>query len=213
MKKIGLMIFVLCIGLSISWAQDTREQHITKLILDKKKKESFYNDRRDSTLALYVDTLILKDNASLQFYGLKDVKLVVKHAEIGKKASISGIGTQNNASNFDIQMNIRQLGSLFVAARGIDANNGVRTHPNGDGGNVKFVYHKDGITPQTDNKKAKNYLHIDASAGGRTTNPQAEIRIIMDRASSGMARVGGLPQGQVYSGSPGRNGKVTIEAM
>lgn len=213
MKNIPLIIFGIFLGLSMVMGQENREQHISKLVLDKKKKESFHNDRRDSTLTLRIDTLILKDNASLQFYGLKDVKLIVNYAEIGKKAFISGISAKNNASNFDIEMNIQKLGSLFVVARGHDAMNGMRTDPNGDGGDVKFVYKKDGITPQTDNRKGKNYLYIDASAGGRAVNPQADIRIIMDRVASGIPRVGGLPQGQVYSGSAGREGKVTIEGL
>lgn len=211
MKKIGFILLGIWIGLSTSFAQEGREQHIQKLTLDKKEKESFRSERRDSTLTLYIDTLILKDHASLQFYALKKVKIIVKHAEIGKRASISGVGAKNNATNFDIQMNIQQLGSLFVVARGLDANNGTRTHPNGDGGDVKFVYHHEGIAPQTDNKRAKNYLHIDASAGGRAVTPQTEVRVIMDRIAMGAPRIGGLPQGQVYSGSPGRDGKVSIE--
>lgn len=217
MKKGILIVFGILLGLSATYAQESRQEHIPKLVLDKKKKESFRSSSKDSTLTLHIDTLILKDNASLQFYGLKDVKLIVKHAEIGKKAYISGIGAKNNASNFDIEINIQSLGSLYVVARGHDAMNGMRTDPNGDGGNVRFTYDKTGITPQTDNKKGKNYLLIDASAGGYSVNPQSEIRLIMDRIATGTAaglpRVGGLPQGQVYSGSPGRDGKVTIEGM
>src|SRR5690606_37301981 len=83
--------------LSIGYAQ---EEHIARVELGKKKKKTF--NSRDSSAVIYIDTLIMKDKSSLQFYGKKDVKLVVKHAEIGKNAFISGMGGQNNASNFDI---------------------------------------------------------------------------------------------------------------
>lgn len=213
MKNILWIVLGIFMGLSSAYAQEGREKHISKLVLDKKKRESFYNDRKDSTLILRIDTLILNDNASLQFYGLKDVKLVVNHAEIGKKAFISGIGSKNNASNFDIEMNVQKLGSLFVVARGHDAISGMRTDPNGDGGNVRFAYSPAGITPQTDNRRGKNHLHIDASGGGRAINPQTDVRMIMERVGSGIPRVGGLPQGQVYSGSAGRDGKVSVEVL
>src|SRR5690606_2050603 len=68
----------------------TGDLHITKLVLNKKEKKIF-NDRDSSTI-VHIDTLIMKDKSSLQFYGKKDVKLFVRYAEIGDKAFISGQG-------------------------------------------------------------------------------------------------------------------------
>src|SRR5690606_29895372 len=148
--------------------------------------------------------------SSLQFYGKKDVKLVVKHAEIGKNAFISGMGGQNNASNFDIDINLQKLGSLYVIARGQDAMNGTKTHPNGDGGTVNFKYDPSGITPQSDEKKQTGYVYIDVSAGGRAINPVTDLNQIYSHIAMSAAGLRGMPQGQVYTGSPGKEGKATI---
>lgn len=191
--------------LSIGYAQ---EEHIARVELGKKKKKTF--NSRDSSAVIYIDTLIMKDKSSLQFYGKKDVKLVVKHAEIGKNALISGMGGQNNASNFDIDINLQKLGSLYVIARGQDAMNGTKTHPNGDGGTVNFKYDPSGITPQSDEKKQTGYVYIDVSAGGRAINPVTDLNQIYSRIAMSAPGLRGMPQGQVYSGSPGKEGKATI---
>ncbi|MFD2599134.1 hypothetical protein ACFSQ3_09225 [Sphingobacterium corticis] len=210
----ALLIASLFFGhLTSAFAQDsTRTERIGTLQLSKKKKEVFRNQGRDSTLTLEIDTLILKDRASLQFYNLKDVKLKVGYAEIGKDVVISGMGSKNNASNFDIDIHFAKLESMYILARGMDAMNGTRTNPNGDGGNVKIHYSSAGLTPQQEDKKSKNYLAIDASAGGRRVNPPTDIAIVMSRIGMGGPRMGGIPQGQVYSGSPGTEGKVTVES-
>lgn len=203
-----LSIIFLFLGvsfLSIGYAQ---EEHIARLELGKKKKKTF--NSRDSSAVIYIDTLIMKDRSSLQFYGKKDVKLVVKHAEIGKGAFISGIGGLNNASNFDIDINLKKLGSLYVIARGQDAMNGTKTDPNGDGGNVNFKYDPSGITPQTVDKKQANYVYIDVSAGGRAINPVSDLNQIYSRIAMSAPGLRGMPQGQVYSGSPGKEGKAVI---
>lgn len=203
-----LFLFLGISFLSVGYAQE--EQHITRLELGKKKKKTF--NSRDSSAIIYIDTLIMKDKSSLQFYGKKDVKLVVKHAEIGKGAFISGIGGQNNASDFDIDINLKELGSLYVIARGQDAMNGTKTHPNGDGGTVNFNYDPSGITPQSDDKKQKGYVYIDVSAGGRTTNPVTDLSQIYSRIATSAPGLRGMPQGQVYSGSPGKEGEAVIAA-
>src|SRR5690606_18022660 len=128
-----------------------QEEHISKLELGRKKKKVF--NSRDYSAVIHIDTLIMKDKSSLQYYVKKDVKLVIKHAEIGKGTFISGMGGQNNASNFDIAINLQKLGSLYVIARGEDAMNGTKTFPNGDGGEVNFQYNPKAIIPQTDDKK------------------------------------------------------------
>lgn len=186
-----------------------QEEHITKLELGKKKKKYF--NSRDSTAVIYIDTLIMKDKSSIQFIGKKDVKLVVKHAQIGKKAFISGSGAKNNASNFNIDIAIQSLGSLYVIAKGQDAINGTKTNDNGDGGNVIFRYAASGIVPQTEDKNADNYLRVDVTPGGRTTNPTTDLNQIYSRIKTAPSGLRGVPQGQIYSGSPGKEGTVTIE--
>lgn len=206
-KQWGLVTFLTMLCAVV--VGQTGDLHITKLVLNKKEKKIF-NDRDSSTI-VHIDTLIMKDKSSLQFYGKKDVKLFVRYAEIGDKAFISGQGGQNNASNFDIDINFEKLGSLYIIARGQDANNGMHTYPNGDAGNVKLVYDPAGITPQTTNKKQKNYLFVDVTPGGLHVTPSTEISNIYSRIATSAPGLRGLPQGQIYSGSPGKEGKVTIQ--
>jgi len=209
MKKMALMVFLLP-GVSHSSFGQPAEQRIAKLELRKKEKKTFQGRHGDSTSVLYIDTLIMGDRSSLRFFGKKEVKIVVKHAEIGEKAVISGLAGANNASDFDIAMNLQKLGSLYVIARGLDATNGTKTHPNGDAGTVRFAYDGSGITPQSADKKAKNYLFVDVSPGGRTTNPTSDLRQIYSRIATAPAGLRGMPQGQIYSGSPGREGRVFL---
>ncbi len=206
-----LSIVFLFLGSSFLSIAHAQQEHIARLELGKKKKKTF--NSRDSSAVIYIDTLIMKDKSSLQFYGKKDIKLVVKHAEIGKGAFISGIGGQNNATEFDIDINLNKLGSLYVIARGQDAMNGTKTDPNGDGGNVSFKYDPNGITPQTADKKQANYVYIDVSAGGRAINPISDLNQIYSRIAMSAPGLRGMPQGQVYSGSPGKEGKVTISSF
>lgn len=209
MKTVHILSIVfLFLGISFLSIAHAQEEHIARLELGKKKKKTFTS--RDSSAVIYIDTLIMKDRSSLQFYGKKDIKLVVKHAEIGKGAFISGIGGQNNASDFDIDINLEKLGSLYVIARGQDAMNGTKTAPNGDGGNVNFKYDPSGITPQTEDKKQANYVYIDVSAGGRAINPVSDLNQIYSRIAMSAPGLRGMPQGQVYSGSPGREGKAVV---
>lgn len=195
-----------------SVAGPENELHFSRIELKRKKKQVFDAVSRDSTLVVYVDTLIMKDRSSLQFYGLKNVKLVVKHAEIDDRAFFSGISGENNASSFDIDIHLAKLGSLYVIARGEDAMNGTKTFPNGDGGDVQFVYSTAGIQPQTTNRKDDRYLHVDAAGGGRATNAYADLNRIYTQIRTSGGGLRGVPQGQIYSGSPGRDGKVTIRA-
>ncbi|GHE42256.1 hypothetical protein [Sphingobacterium griseoflavum] len=207
MKLQKILPFLLVL-LTFSAFGQVEEQHISKLVLKKKEKKTFNN--RDSSAIIYIDTLVMKDRSSLQFYGKKDVKLIVKYAEIGKRVFMSGIGAENNASNFDIAINLQKLGSLYVVASGRDANNGTRTFDNGDGGEVNFRYSVEGLTPQSEDKKAANYLHIDVSAGGRRINPNTDLNQIYSQIAISAPGLRGVPQGQIYSGSPGREGKYQI---
>lgn len=185
------------------------EIHLSKLTLEKKKKHTFQG--KDSILTVYIDTLIMKDKAALQFYGKKEVNLIIKHAEIGKEAVIYGQGLKNNGTNFDIAIDFDKLGSLYVFARGQNANNGSKTFPNGDGGNVNLIYESEGFTPQTTDKKAKHYIRIDNTEGGLNVTPTAEISNIYARIATSSPGLRGLPQGQIYSGSPGKKGQVVLK--
>jgi len=195
------------------YGQETNTQHISKLVIGKKKKETFAG--RDSTLVLHIDTLVMKDRAQLLFFGKKDVKLTIGHAEIDKRGYIFGTDGKNNGTDFDIDVKFNKLGQLYVLAGGRDANNnGSRTFPNGDGGDVNLVYDSSGIVPQTSDKQAPHYLHLDTRAGGYRVNPQTDLNNIyslINMRSAGRP-LGNLAQGQVYSGSPGRDGKSTVEA-
>ncbi|MEI5984700.1 MULTISPECIES: hypothetical protein [Sphingobacterium] len=207
------MKYILSIGLMmcslIGFSQTT--EHITKLELGKKEKKTF--SKGDSTMVIKIDTLIMKDKARLDFFAKKDVKLEIGYAEIGNNVVITGTDSKNNATNFDISSNFQQLGSLFIIARGFDAFNGTRTFPNGNGGKVTLAYNDKGIVPQTKEKNKKNYVFVDVQPGGLSVNPSSEIRQIYSRIAMSPGGLRGLPQGQIYSGSPGMEGKVEIKPM
>ncbi len=203
MKAKFVLTIFLCFALAfVGKAQET--QHISKLEIGKKAKKNI--DSGDSSVTIHIDTLIMKDNSTLSFYGKKNVKLTVGHAEIGNKATIFGTDGKNNGANFDIHANFQKLGSLYIIAKGDDAFNGTKTFPNGNGGKVKVTLMKESIKPQSTNKKAKNYIYADVVAGGRAVNANSDLRNIYDRIKTAPTGLRGLPQGQIYSGSPGTEG-------
>jgi len=216
MKTSKILVFlgvVLFSFLNVTQAQEKTEGeviHLNKLVIEKNKKHSFQG--RDSVVTVYIDTLIMKDKASLQFFAKKEVNLIVKNADIAKEAVIYGQGLQNNGTNFDIAVNFDKLGSLYVIARGQNAMNGTRTFPNGDGGNVTLVYESTGFEPQTTDKKGKHYIHIDNTEGGLNVTPSTELANIYSRVAMSAPGLRGVPQGQIYSGSPGKKGTVVIKA-
>jgi hypothetical protein len=207
-----LIAVILLVASGAAFAQETNTIRIPKLEINKKKKEVFTG--KDSSLTVYIDTLIMKDRSQLVFFGKKDVNLHIAHAEIDKRAYIFGSDGKNNGTDFQIDMRFAKLGMLYVLAGGQDANNnGSRTFPNGNGGNVTFTYDSGGIVPQTDDKKSPHYLQIDTRAGGYRVNPQNDLRNIYSLINMGSGRpLGNLSQGTVYSGSPGKDGKSTVKA-
>lgn len=210
MKAI-ISLFLIGFFLTAS-AQEDHIIHISKLDLGRKKREVFAG--KDSAAVVHIDTLIMKDRSQLVFYGKKNVTLIVTHAQIEKRAYIFGTDGKNNGADFDIEMQFKKLGALYVLAGGHDANNnGSRTHPNGNGGNVNFRYAADGIVPQTTDKKSPHYLQIDTRAGGYRVNPQNDLNNIYSMINMGAIGrpLGNLAQGTVYSGSPGRDGKSTVQ--
>lgn len=197
-----------------SQAQKTKENtlYLSNLQIKKGKKQVFDEPFKDSILYVEIDTLQMADKSSLQFYGFKEVHLQVNHAVLGKNTYISGIFKENHASDFNLKFHLHKLGSLYVIAQGKDANNGFRTFANGDGGDVVFLYSQSGIIPQTQKRKDRNFLGIQNEGGGKAINPNAEVGRILSQIGTSGARMGGLPQGQVYSGSAGLDGKTRIEA-
>lgn len=208
---LSLMFPLLVLG------QSDSVMHIAKLEIGKKKTEHIQVRNRDSSLVITIDTLIMKDRATLSFLAAKKVELKVNHAFIEGKAYITGTDSKNNGSNMDIYMGLDKLKALYVLTAGRDANNGFKTFPNGNGGNVNFHYLQSGIAPQTDNEEAANYLQIDNSAGGYRVVPQRDLAIVYSQIAAGIrmgnGRLGSTPQGQIYSGSPGRDGKEEIKAV
>ena len=203
-----LLSTIILLSSFLSFSQEI--EHIKKLELSRKEKKIF--NKGDSAITLIIDTLIMKDKSKLEFFGKKDVKIEIGYAEIGKNVIINGQDGKNNATNFDISASFHKLESLFILARGIDAFNGTKTFPNGNGGLVTLNYDSSYITPQTENKKAKNYVFIDVQPGGLRVNPNSEIGQIYSRISMSSPGLRGMPQGQIYSGSPGKEGKAEIKA-
>ena len=210
MKKIFLF-FLSSFFIMNAEAQSDSIQHLSKLEINKKKSEVFSG--RDSTLTLTIDTLVMKDRSRLVFYGKKKVNLKIKHAIIGKNAFIFGTDSKNNGSDMDITIRFDELESLMVSSAGLDANNGSKTFPNGNGGKISIKYLSDGIAPQQVDKNRTAYLSIDTEAGGYSVNAQSDIRNILSRIGTGSRPLGGLPQGQVYSGSAGMDGKSDVIAV
>ncbi len=182
--------------------------HLSKLELNKKQKKTFQG--RDSILTLTIDTLIMKDKSTLQFFGKKEVNLIVKQAYLGKDVAFYGQGIKNNGTNFNIDIDFDALSSLYIFATGQNAMNGSKTFPNGDGGNVTLTYTSEGFEPQTTNKKEKHYIRIENTEGGLNVVPTSDVTNIYSRIAISGPGLRGLPQGQIYSGSPGKKGTITI---
>ena len=214
-KKIWTIVLLLLGYMNSAMAMEKDSlQYIQKLEIGKKKRKSFSVNNRDSILILTIDTLIMKDKASLAFYGNKKVRLQVKYAEIPDVAYIIGTDSKNNGSDMDIQMHVGELGGLYIMANGLDANNGTRTYPNGNGGKVTFRYDRKGKIPQQEDKDKPGYLHINTRAGGYRVNPQSDLYNVYSQirmgTRSGSGRLAGVPQGRIYSGSPGKDGKSEV---
>lgn len=213
MKRMICICVCLCLGISIGplLAQSTDTLQMGTLHLDRKDKKSF--SVRDSSLVIRIDTLIMKDRSQLIFYGKKNVELHIQYGEFGKDALITGTDGKNNGTDMTIYAGIGKLDNLIVDAGGRDAFNGTKTHPNGDGGHVEFYYLSSGLTPQQESPKQPRHLLINVRAGGHRVNPQSEVGNILSRIGSGNRPLGRLPQGQVYSGSPGKDGEAKLEAI
>ncbi|MBE7175342.1 MAG: hypothetical protein INR69_03015 [Mucilaginibacter polytrichastri] len=209
-------LILFCGALLMSGAVFAQENvmHIAKLEVPKRKKHMLRaNNPKDSTLNVMIDTLIINDKADLQFFEVKKALVTVKHAVIGKQGIISGMDAHNNGTNMELKMRFDAIGSLFIISRGAD----YQTRPkfgNGDGGNVKLEYDSSGATPQFDDHRTERYVGVLNPGGGKAVNPWTDMYVIRSRIAMGSGVIGrpltNLPQGRVYDGTPGTDGKKII---
>ncbi|MBC8053393.1 MAG: hypothetical protein H7Y13_10040 [Sphingobacteriaceae bacterium] len=212
MKRI-LLYFMLFLPLFSLAQSNSSIIKIGKLVLEGRK--SFYFSKGDSSASLIIDTLIMKDKSKLFFTNKKKINLVVNHAQIGKDCVIFGTDGKNNGTDLNLSMNFIALKSLYINVSGEEAKIANRHFDNGNGGQVVLNYVSGGKKPQTTDKRGAGYVSISNKAGGNLVNPQTDMAVIMDRLRNGTAGrpLGQFPQGRVYSGNMGRDGKATIKAV
>lgn len=187
-------------------------KRITKLVIDARDSHSFAGN--DSSGNVIIDTLIMKDRSRLLLYNKKKFSLTIMNAFIGKRCVIAGTDGKNNGTNLNLAVNFEELETLTINVSGLDANNGTRTFPNGNGGKLNFEYLDSGIKPQFKDRKKNNYVALNTRAGGYRVTPQSDLYGIFSRIGGGRGRpLGQLPQGQIYSGSIGRDGKTDIKEV
>lgn len=197
---------------SFGQTKSTDTIRIGKLVIDSKK--THYFERGDSTTAIIIDTLVMKDRASLFFVGKKKVAATVNHAAIGKNCVLTGNDGKNNGTNLDININFTQLGGLYVDVSGLEARIANRNFDNGNGGKVTLNFLSSGQKPQLTDKNKPNYLSITNKGGGYTINPQTDIAVLLQQMRTGApGRMGGLPNGRVFSGNIGREGTTAINPV
>jgi hypothetical protein len=210
MKYIALSLLSLPF-ISLVQAQSSQLQ-VSKIAIDSRK--SFYFKEGDSVISVVIDSLIMKDKSQLHFAGKKKVNLTVNFAEIGQGCVISGSDQKNNGAEIKLTVNFKKLNSLYIDVAGQEARSGNRRFDNGNGGNVELSYLASGIKPQTVDKNSSGYLHISNRGGGTRVNPQNDISILLGQIRNGSGRpLGQLPNGRVYSGNVGSDGKTAIKAV
>ncbi|MBE7179279.1 MAG: hypothetical protein INR69_22950 [Mucilaginibacter polytrichastri] len=203
-----LLLMFFCIDAS---AQETPVKKIGKISIGKRKTYTF---NRDSVVNLSIDTLIMEDKSTLEFLSAKTASITIGHAIIGKQCIITGTDGKNNGTRFNIKADFDKLESLFIVSRGQD----YYSRPafgNGNGGDVKLKYASGGAKVQTTDKKSPGYLSIVNTGGGKAVTPQSDLYVIRSRIAMGSGNIGrpltNLPQGRVYDGSMGTDGKTSIE--
>ncbi|MDX5437660.1 MAG: hypothetical protein LPK03_10720 [Pontibacter sp.] len=137
-----------------------QQEHIGKLIVDKKKVFTA------PVTHLRIDTLVLHNNASIQFAAGENNTLEVKHGYIGNNCSILAIGANGKngslgsngadgsaAGHLSLDIHLEQLGNLTIDTRGGNGGDGYvgrngrrqreETHtqrvPNGKGGYTTVI--------------------------------------------------------------------------
>ena len=186
---------------------------IRKLVID--KRDSYEFSSRDSSVSIFIDTLVMRPNAKIRFLNKKDVTMLVRHAVIEKGAWIGGSDGKNNGTNIKLDINFSSLKNLTINVAGQDAKSANRKFDNGNGGNVAINYLSSGVIPQIQTPKQSAYIGIDNRGGGYRTNPQSDLAVIFGQIRSGSPGrpLGQLSNGRVYSGGYGSDGKTTVQAV
>ena len=198
-----IILFLLCVVGQIAQAQQ-----ISKLLIDSRKVYRF--NSKDSSGTMTIDTLIMKKRSGIQISNKKTFNLTVKHAFIEEECSISGDDNKNNGTNLTLVANFKELKSLTINTSGLDAKISNQRFPNGNGGDVSISYLSTGVIPQTNSKNKPGYLNIVNRGGGNITTAQ-DLIPIMGRINTSSSRpLANLPNGQVFSGATGKEGKTTI---
>ena len=214
MIKRLLFSFVLLVSMaSITEAQIKEPAlKIEKLVLKKNQKYTFGG--KDSVVSINIDTLVMNDKSSIIFFNKKDVNLLIKHFVIGKNCLITGTDGKNNGTNLTLSAGFAEMKKLIVDVSGQDAKLANRKYPNGNGGKVAVNYLASGVKPSLSDGSAGN-LEIRNRAGGYRTNAQSDLYVVYSRIRSGSPGrpLSQLPQGQVYSGNIGLDGKVDVNLV
>lgn len=187
------------------------QEHIPRLELSAKEKLVFSG--KDSIIHLKIDTLIMKDRSVLNFFNKKQVILEIGYAEIGEKVKWIGQDGKNNGSNFDVTIHLAKMGNLYVDAGGLKATRGRNALPHGNGGHIQVSYSKTGIAPQISDRKAPHYFRANVIGGDNVADSRSEIQMLQSQIGTGQMALAGLPQGRIYSGTPGNNGTVSLKRI
>lgn len=183
--------------------------------LELKKRQEYRFSGRDSLTSIVIDTLIMGDESSIDFLNKKKVNLLIKYAVIGRECIIRGSDGKNNGTDIVLSVNFAVLNALVIQVPGLDAKMSNRKHDNGNGGKVLINYLSSGVKPQLSDPRQTAFIGINNRAGGYLTNAQTDLYPIYSQLNSGVPGrpLSQLPQGRVYSGGTGREGKSDIRAV
>jgi hypothetical protein len=202
-KSIILIISVGLIGFSSSIAQS--------LIIPAKGIHII----KDSTVKeLILDSLVLNKKSSLIIKNSKDFVIKAKHIVLEDKTSISAHDGKNNGTNLKINGKFVKIGKSVIDVSGLNYVFGDEKYSNGNGGNVEIKYDPNGLKPQSEKTKEKNYVEVLYNGASSSVNPQTEIQNIWYRigesSRSGRA-LSGLPRGKIFDAGVGKNGSLNIQ--
>lgn len=214
MKRLVLLMGLLTPFLvSSQTKQKPKVIEIKKLVID--KRDSYELSSKDSSVSIFIDTLVMRPDSKIKFFNKKDVTMVVRHAIIDKGAWMGGSDGKNNGTNLKLDINFFSLKDLSINVSGQDAKSANRKFDNGNGGDVVINYLSSGVSPQIQTAKQSAYIEVNNRGGGYRTNPQYDLAVIFGQIRSGSPGrpLGQLANGRVYSGGYGSDGKTSIQAV
>ncbi|WP_026904926.1 hypothetical protein [Pedobacter glucosidilyticus] len=165
---------------------------------------------------LRLDSLVLNKKSSLEIQGKKDFTIYANHIILADKTFITAHDGKNNGTNLKLSGKFIKIGKTVIDVSGRTYEVGNKTEANGNGGNLLIQYNQDGLIPQSDNNKEKNYIETLAKGASTSTNPYVDVQNLWYRVAlgSGMGRSPmGLPQGKVYDASEGSQGNIEIKPL